>query len=89
MQLILITFAVNVLLYLVAANLRSRSRAQGQGLGGGVSSSVGIGSRFLQAIRREFLSWLITAAVLVTLFLLLLIYSYFFGPIPPIHEWRK
>ena len=89
MQLILITFAVNVLLYVIAASPRSRSHAQKQNPGSGAFPSVGILPRLFQAIRKEFHDWLIVAAILVTLFLLLLIYSYFFGPIPPIHEWGK
>jgi len=86
MQLILITFVVNVLLYLVAANLRSRSRAQHANR---VTSSAVSGSRLFQAIRKEFLSWLVVVAALVTIFLLLLIYSYFVGPIPLVHDWGK
>lgn len=89
MQLILITFAVNVLLCWAAASLRSKSRARGQRLGNDAPSSVGIGYRLVQEIRKELLFWLIVIAVLVTLFLLLLIYSYSFGPLLPIHEWGK
>jgi hypothetical protein len=83
MLLILVTFCVNVLVYMALARSQRSEVARAGGPGDGAFSLSLLG----HAIRREMRAWLIVVAVLCTLFLLLLIYAFLFGPIPPIHEW--
>jgi hypothetical protein len=84
MLLILITFCVNVLVYMARVRSgRAKERMRGGGMGDGAWSR----SLVWEAIRQEVRALLIVIAALCTLFLLLVVYAYVFGPIPPIHEW--
>jgi hypothetical protein len=87
MLLILIIFCVNVLLCVALARSRSKERVRAGVLGDGISPSPAGRSLFWHAISQEFRALLIVITVLCTFFLLLLVYAYIFGPIPPIHEW--
>jgi multisubunit Na+/H+ antiporter MnhB subunit len=71
MQTLLITLAALVLLRM----LFSRKERQ--------SPNVSFG----MMVKSELTAWLLTAAVLAGAFLVVLVFTLFFGPIPPFHEW--
>ena len=49
----------------------------------------GPNARFGMAVQNELAAWLLTAAILAGAFLVILMLTLFFGPIPQIHEWGR
>jgi hypothetical protein len=89
MYLIAITFCLLVLLRWGAARcLRTKLRTKTVGAEALSPAPTTDRTTLWRAIQQEALAWLLVVAVLGALFLLAVIYSYFFGGIPPIHEWR-
>jgi hypothetical protein len=80
MQLIIATFVLLFVLRWLAAWLL---RAKGNNVSGnGVRALLGF-----QSFRKEVVAWLVAIGGLAVLFVVVLVGSYFFGGIPPIHEW--
>jgi hypothetical protein len=80
MHLVIVTFILLFLLRWLAAWLLRSKEGSATGIRGGLSLG-------LKSIKMEALAWLIAFGAIGVLFLLALAGSYFFGGIPPIHEW--